>query len=158
MLKAKQQLLRRLLIGIDIVVVLISFFLAYILRQNVHILYALDFFPEKEVFGDLHALSRYLNILPFLLFAWWAALSSCGLYESFRRKNFFEAVWGIARGAFLVMIVLATVVFIFKLEFVSRTFITLSFFITFSLLVAERWTVVSFLRYLRKKGYNYRNI
>lgn len=158
MIKGRERLLRRLLMVLDIFVVLASFLLAFVFRQNAHIFYRFDFFPEKQVIGELFSLSAYFKILPLILFAWWAALSSCGLYESFRRKNFFEIVWGIVRSAFLVIVIFATMVFIFKLEFISRTFIVILFFITSSLLVAERWTIIFFLRFLRKKGYNYKQV
>lgn len=158
MIKEKEQLFRKLLMAVDICVVAISFLLALKFRQNLYILYTLDLFPEKQVLGELSNSIKYYNILPLVLFAWWAALTSSGLYESFRRKKFFEIAWGIIKSAFFVMILFATTVFIFKLDFISRSLIVASFFITSSLLILERWIIVSLLRFLRKRGYNYRNI
>jgi len=83
---------------------------------------------------------------------------SSGLYESFRRKSFFEIVWGIIKSAFFVIIALSTIEFIFKLEFLSRSFILLFFLITCVLLIIERFSIVSFLRHLRRRGYNFRSI
>ncbi len=158
MLREKQQLFRRLSIGVDICVVCVSFFIAYALRQNIHVLYALDFFPKKEVLGDLVALSRYLNILPLVIFAWWIALSWSGLYESLRRESFFGIIWRVIRSAFFVILVFVSVAFVFRLTFISRSFIVILFFMTTVLLILERWIVMSCLRSIRKKGYNYRNI
>ncbi len=158
MIKEKENLFRRLLMLLDVTMVAFSLFAAFQLRQNIHLLYRLDLFPQKQVIGGLSLASNYLNILPILLFAWWSAMSYCGLYSSFRKKNFFEIVWAIAKSAFLVMVVFATAVFIFKLHFISRSLMMLSFFITSVSLIIERWVIVSFLRFLRKKGYNYRNV
>lgn len=158
MIKEKEQLLRRTLMALDIFIVLLSFLGALKFRENLHLLYTLDLFPEKHVLGELKSPVKYLNILPLILFAWWAALSSSGLYESFRRKKFFEIAWGIVKSAFFVMVVFATAVFIFKLDFVSRSLVVSSFFITSLSLIVERWIIVSLLRFLRKRGYNYRNI
>ncbi|MBU1061536.1 MAG: sugar transferase, partial [Candidatus Omnitrophica bacterium] len=158
MIKEKIDLFRKLFMALDILVVAISFFLAYMLRHNVHIFYNLDFFPGREVLGDLYPLSRYLNILPLVFLGWWGALNYFGLYRSFRRKKFFEIVWEIIRSTFFVMIVFAVAVFIFKLDFISRSFLFLSLFITSVLLIIERWIIVASLRFFRKRGYNYRNI
>jgi len=158
MLKAKQQLFRRLSMALDICVVCVSFFIAYALRQNIHMLYALDLFPEKEVLGDLYALSKYLNILPLVIFTWWIALNSCGLYGSLRKEGFFRITWRIIKSAFFVMLVFATAISSFKLVFISRSFIATLFFVTTALLILERWIVMSYLRSIRKKGYNFRNV
>lgn len=158
MIKEKEQLLRRLLKLVDIFVVFVSFLLAFLIRDNIHTIYAFDFFPQRQVMDDLVGFSRYLNMLPVILFIWWMALNSCGLYESFRKKSFFEIVWSIAKSVFFVMVVFGAIAFIFKLAFISRSFIVMSLFITSLLLILERWVVVSFLRFLRKKGYNHKDI
>ncbi|MEK6733192.1 MAG: sugar transferase [Candidatus Omnitrophota bacterium] len=158
MIKEKEQLFRKLLMAIDIFVVAISFLLSYILRQHIHLFYKIDIFPGKQLIGDMYVSVRYFNILPVVLFSWWASLMSSGLYESFRRKSFFEIIWGIIKSAFFVIIILSTIEFIFKLEFLSRSFILLFFLITCVLLIIERFSIVSFLRHLRRQGYNFRSI
>ncbi len=158
MIKEREQLFRKLLMVIDMFMIVVSFFISFILRQNVHIFYKLDLIPGKEVIAALNSLGGHIYILPFLLFSWWAALSSSGLYESFRRKNVIEIVWGIIKSAFFVMIALTTVEFIFKLQFISRIFIAFLFFISILFLIIERIFIVFFLRFLRKRGYNYKNV
>ena len=158
MIKEKEQVFRKLLMFLDVFVVAASFFITIFFRKNLDLWYRIDFFPGKHVFGELSNVSKYMNILPLILFAWWASLSSSGLYESFRRKNLFEIVWGVIKSTFFVMIVLATVTFLFKLNFISRSLMTLFFFATCLLLIIERFSIVCFLRFLRKQGYNYRNI
>jgi len=158
MIKEKEQLFRKLLMAMDILVVAISFMLAYILRQHIHLFYKIDIFPGKQLMEGLSTSVRYFNILPVALFSWWVSLMSFGLYESFRRISFFEIIWGIIKSAFFVIIAFSTIEFIFKLEFLSRSFILLFLLITCVLLIIERFSIVSFLRHLRKLGYNFRGI
>ena len=158
MIKEKEQVFRRLLMALDILTVLAAFFAAFIFRQNVHAVYKIDIFPGRQLIDELRDPLKYFNILPVILFTWWASLSASGLYESFRRKSFFEIAWGIIKSAFLTITVTATAAFILKLNFVSRSFIGFFFVISCVSLIIERFSIVSFLRYLRKKGYNYRNI
>ena len=158
MIKEKEQLFRKLLMVLDMLVVLVAFFVAFILRQHIHLIYKMDIFPGKQIIGEIYGPSRYLNLLPLILFTWWASLSASGLYESFRRKSFFEITWGIIKSAFITIIILAAATFIFKLNFVSRGFIVFLFLISCAFLIIERFSIVSFLRHLRKLGYNYRNV
>lgn len=158
MIKEREQLLKKLLMAMDIFIVLVSCLLAYKLRENIHLLYNLDVFPGRQILGTLDTSPGYRYILPLLLFAWWAGLGYLGLYKSFRKMKFFEIVWGIVRSALLVMVFFATLVFFFKLDFVSRSLIIMSIFISCLLLITERWFIVSAVRFLRRKGYNYRNI
>jgi exopolysaccharide biosynthesis polyprenyl glycosylphosphotransferase len=158
MIKEKQLLLRRLLMVFDIAVVFFAFLLTYALRQNSNVIYILSLLPGDQTIGKLNYFSAYLNVLILLLFIWWIALGSCGLYESFRRKNFFEIVWNIIKSTFFVMLIFSAIAFIFKLHFLSRTFVILSFFIASLLLIIERWLLVALSRYFRKMGYNYRNL
>lgn len=158
MIREREQLFRKLLMVLDMLVVIASFFVAFILRQHPHFFYRLDVFPGRQVLDELNNPLKYFNMLPLVLFAWWASLSASGLYESFRRKSFFEITWGIIKSGFFTIIVMATTEFILKLNFVSRSFIGFFFVITCLLLIIERFLIVSVLRRIRKKGYNSKNI
>jgi len=158
MIKEKENLLRRVLMGIDLCAVTLAFVASFVFRQNLDMFYKIDLFPGRHVMAEFYTSVRYFNILPFILFSWWAALASTGLYESFRKKGFFEIVWGIIKSAFFVMIGLSTLNFVLKLDFISRTFILLFFLMSCLFLITERLFIIYFLRYLRRKGYNYRNI
>ena len=105
MIKEKEQLLKRILMAIDLCAVTMSFVASFVLRQNMNMFYRLDLFPAKHVIEEFYVSIKYFNILPVILFSWWAALASSGLYESFRKKSFFEIAWGIIKSAFFVMVV-----------------------------------------------------
>lgn len=158
MIKEKEQLFRKILMGVDLCAITMAFVASFALRQNLNIFYRVDLFPARQVIAEFYVSVKYFNILPLILFSWWAALTSAGLYESFRRKSFFEIAWGIIKSAFFVIIALSIIDFIFKLDFISRSFILLFFLMSCLFLISERLFIVCLFRYLRKKGYNYRNI
>jgi exopolysaccharide biosynthesis polyprenyl glycosylphosphotransferase len=158
MIKEKESLFKKLLMALDVSVVAISFFISYAIRKNIHTFYSLDLFPGKSVMDNLLPLNFYFNILFLMILAWWLALMNSGLYESFRKKSFLEIIWRILKSAFFAMVIYSIAVFIFKLHFISRSFIVLFFLTSCLFLIVERLFVVYFLRYLRKEGFNSRNI
>jgi len=158
MLKEKKKLFIQLLMAFDMFVVFIAFMVSYALRKHIHAFYPLDLFPDRVVMDKLFSLQAYFNILSLLILAWWIALVSSGLYESFRQKKFREIVWRIIKSVFFVMIIYSTAVFIFKLHFISRSLIFASFVVTSIFLAIERWVIIVFMRFLRRKGHDYRNI
>lgn len=158
MIKEKERLFRKLLMAFDVSVVFISFLASYAIRRRIHAFYPMDLFPDRVVMDKLFSLRFYFNILPLMISAWWIALVSSGLYESFRKSSFVEIIWRILKSAFFVMVVYSTAVFIFKLHFISRSFIVIFFFMSCLFLIIERLFVVYFLRYLRKEGFNSRNM
>ncbi len=158
MIKEREDFLRKLLIFFDAFVIVFSFFLAYFLRQYIHSFYRFDLFPEDVVFGELHSFRQYSILLSFVLPLWSLMLIFGGMYKSFRVRGYLKAIWIIIRSAVFTGIFLSTILFIFKLDFVSRSFLILFFSVAASLLILEKLFIIFFFRYVRKKGYNYRNL
>jgi exopolysaccharide biosynthesis polyprenyl glycosylphosphotransferase len=158
MIKEKESLFKKLLMVLDVIVVASSFFISYAIRKNIHAFYSIDLFPGRSVMDKLLPLNFYFNILFLMILAWWLALMNSGLYESFRKKSFLEIIWRILKSAFFAMVIYSIAAFIFKLHFISRSFIALFFLTSCLFLITERLFVVYFLRYLRKEGFNSRNI
>ncbi|MBU1006219.1 MAG: sugar transferase [Candidatus Omnitrophica bacterium] len=158
MIREKENLFRQLLMALDIFVVCASFLVSYALRKHIHNFYPLDLFPDKVVMDKLFSLEAYFNVMFLLVLAWWIALINSGLYKSFRKKRFIEVIWRIIRSAFFAMVIYSIAVFAFKLHFISRSLIVFSFFVSTVFLIIERWMAVVFMRSLRKKGHNHRNI
>ncbi len=52
MLKEKEKIVRRAMMGLDGLIVVISFFSAYFLRQHFHDFYKLNLFPSTRVIGS----------------------------------------------------------------------------------------------------------
>ena len=135
--------------ALDVFVVFISFFISYAIRNHIRVFYSLDLFPGRTVMDKLLSLKFYFNILPLMILAWWIALVSSGLYESFRKRSFVEIIWRILKSAFFVMVIYSIAVFIFKLHFISRSFIVIFFFVSCLFLITERLFLVYFLKTAR---------
>lgn len=157
MLKEKEAVIRKGIILIDGFTISIAFFLALFLRQHFHKLYKLDLISSTQVFSSTTAsISEYILILFFVAPFWCLMLYLNGMYSAMRTRAFAEIVWIIIRSSFFTYLAFGTVVFILKLKFASRMFFV--FFIVLSLIfiLAEKILVFFIMRYVRRRGYNYR--
>ena len=159
MLKEKDTVVRKAMILIDGITISIAFFLAYLLRQNLRMLYRFDLIPSTQVVSDtIASLSEYLIILFVFVPIWCFVLHLNGMYRSTRTRKLFGLLWIIIKGAFFTGLILSTSIFLFRMDFVSRIFF--AFFMMFGsvFLIAERIAVFSIMHYARKRGYNHRRI
>jgi len=122
MVKEYEAFLKKMMIIVDIFVLVVSFILAYILRRNIYVFYRLDLFPSRIVMGSIYPLDNYLWLLLIILPVWSGLLNFQGLYDSFRTKKFIEISWIILKTGFLAGLIVGTLIFIFKLTYVSRIF------------------------------------
>ncbi len=103
-------------------------------------------------------LGDYLFLLYIILPLWAVLLYQNRAYSSIRTSSFLDTVWPVIRssatGGFIVMAVL----YVFKLEYISRALVLLFISINAALLSLSRAFVYFFTRLVRKKGYNYRTI
>ena len=89
---------------------------------------------------------------------WIASLSQLGVYKEIREKSFGNILWIIFDASLLAILIFTAFAFLLKLDVQSRTFIIILFICTFLMLSAEKISVLASLRYIRRKGYNYRVI
>jgi len=143
MLKQYATFFRRATIIVDMVLAAIAFGLAYIIRDQVEGLY---FF------------SSYLWIIPFLSVAWGLFLYILGMYASFRLKSTLDVFSIILRAGRTVFLPFGCITYLFKIGYVSRGLIGYAFGFTIFLIAIEKMTMVIFFRYLRQKGFNFRNL
>jgi len=150
MLRQQAKALNYFLRATDAFVVLFSFLLAYALRT----LFLTRFF-------SLDPISSFNGHLPILLLVaplWSIVLRYYGAYESVRKKNYIEAFWLVTKASFAAMMILFAVLFITDADRISRLLILVFGLIVFLLLLASRFAIIKFLRAVRRRGYNYRNI
>lgn len=143
MIKERFSLFRRLMVLGDVCVISVSFFLAYFLRDNISALYPLRV---------------YLKMLPVVCFVWVIFLYSFKMYGSIRilrKPELLSIIFKSALGAFITF---SGLMYLYKLTHISRTFATLFFVISTSLIILEKTLLIIFFRYIRRKGFNYRNI
>jgi exopolysaccharide biosynthesis polyprenyl glycosylphosphotransferase len=134
---------RKLLVAMDVVVVTFGFFLTYLLFHDLRKLYSLEY---------------YFWVLPVLLTLWVSLLYAFGMYVSFRLKGAWEILWIVARAAVLGFIIFSNIYFLFKIIYLSRSFIVLLFAITSTLLTVEKLALMVFFKRLRKLGFNFKNV
>lgn len=75
-----------------------------------------------------------------------------------REREFIDVCWNIFEGSTLAVIAFSIIVFFFKFEIISRTFITVFFLCLLILLVVEKSLILFLLQYIRRKGRNTRTL
>lgn len=152
MLKEQQQLIHKIAMAIDSLVVASAFVLAYILRDNLQYFHTITLEPLHKMppFKD------YAWMLVIVIPLWIASLSHFGMYHSMRKKRLVDLFWNIFDASLLAILIFSAIAFLLKLEFVSRAFIIILFVYAIFMLLTEKVLVLSLLYYIRQRGYNYR--
>lgn len=143
MLKQHSIIFRRLTIFADICIVSGAFFLAYYVRSR------------NEAFCPLHELLWFL-----LLFAaiWGFLLFFSGMYASFRLKRIKEVLFIIYQTSYLGFFIFTGICYVLRIEHISRVFVFLAFIFAMFFLTLEKIVLMRVFRYLRKQGFNYKNV
>jgi len=159
MLKEKDAVIRKAMILFDGFIVSIAFFLAYFLRQHFRIFYKLDLMPSTQVVsGTIASISDYLVVLFVVVSIWCFMLYLNGMYRAMRTRTLFEIIGIIIKSTFLAILAFGTVIFLFKLQFVSRMFFVLLVVASATFLLLEKIAVFSIMQYVRRRGLNYRSL
>ncbi len=159
MLKEKDAVVRKAMILFDAFIVSIAFFLAYFLRQHFRIFYKLDLIPSTQVVsGSIASISDYLVVLFVVVSIWCFMLYLSGMYRAMRTRTLFEIMGIIIKSTFLAILAFGTVIFLFKLAFVSRMFFALLVVASATFLLLEKVAVFSIMQYVRRRGLNYRSL
>lgn len=143
MLRENATVFRRLALFADLCIVTASFFLGYFFRNKISGIYSLD---------------TYAGLLFILLFIWGGLLHYFGMYNSFRIKRVPEILFILFKSALFGFIIFGSFIYILKIGHISRTFIILTFIFSAVFISISKISLMLFLRYMRKKGHNYRNI
>jgi len=159
MLKEKEAIIRKAMIIFDVFVVSFAFFIAYFLRQRFHVFYKLDLIPSTQVVADkIESFSVYLIIFFFVVPLWSAMLYLNGMYRSLRTRTLLEIVWSVTKSSFFVTLAFGTIVFLFKLEFISRIFFAIFLVTSLTFIILEKIALFSIMHYVRGHGFNYRTL
>lgn len=144
MLKEQGNLIHKIAMAIDSLVVASAFVLAYILSTKFEVLHKMP--PFKDY--------AWLTIIVIPL--WIATLSHYGMYHSMRKKRIADIFWNIFDASLLSVFIFSAIAFLLKWDLLSRTFIMILFVCTILLLLIEKWSALALLQYVRRRGYNYR--
>ena len=143
MLNEHHVLFKRVMIFSDLCIVLVTFFLGFLLRNNVA-----HFYNE---------LGNYIVVVPTLLITWGVLLYYFGMYDSFRTKQIYDVLFIVIETTFLGIGFFGSFLFIIKMHSISRLQIGYSFLLAAFFISIEKILLIKYSRYQRKKGINTRN-
>lgn len=143
MLREHYFLFKRLMIFLDLCVVTGSFFLGYFLNSESY---------------NIYELNSYIWLLLKLLIIWGALLYYFGMYESFRIKQITDVLLILFKTALVGAVLFVSFIFIIKMHSVSRALVIYTFLFALVFISIEKIILITYFRYQRKKGLNYRNI
>jgi len=143
----------------DAIIVCFSFFLAHFLRHHFHALYKLDLFPSAQMVGDFSGtVSDYLVVLFLVVPLWCGLFYLNGLYHSLSYRKISALVWTIFKSSFLAAFASGFLIFLFKLEFISRMFFIIFVTVCSASILFEKIVIFSVSVRLRRRGYSLRRI
>src|SRR5258708_3729304 len=128
MLKQYADILYHLSIVGDICLIVISFLGAYKIC---------GFYNEPFIHNDYFIKHYFLVFITFILLSEWS-LYVMGIYRSFRLKKLREIVWIIVKSMLLTFFSLAAVLYLFKIENISRLLVISLFLGATALLLTEK--------------------
>lgn len=143
MLREHHVLLKRVMIFSDLCIVLVTFFLGFLLRNDV-----------AHFYDDL---GIYIVVVPTLLITWGILLYYFGMYDSFRTKQISDVLFIVIETTFVGIGFFGSFLFITKIHSISRLQIVYSFLLAASFISIEKILLIKYFRYQRKKGINTRN-
>ncbi len=147
MLKEKSNFIRKAYILLDLCITAVSFFTAYLLRDY-------DELPLRPI----SQISEYLFLLYIVLPLWGILLYYYKTYRSVRTSNPLNIIWVVLKTVLTGGLILITFLFLFKLQGISRSLILIFLIVNTIFLIIWKYAIYLLLQYIRKKGYNYRNI
>lgn len=158
MLKQNSRLISRLERLGDNLLIIAAFFAAYYGRDSLVFWNdILDLSLPFEGKLTLAPVKDYFIVLVVALIAYALSLNLMGAYGSMRLSS----VWRLFRVSFVssafVFVVLAASLFILKID-ISRSFVALFVLLSGCGLALERYLMLKFLRFWRRRGRNFRNV
>lgn len=143
MLKEHHVLYKRVMIFSDLCIVLATFFLGFLLKNNVT-----HFYDELDI---------YIVVVPTMLITWGILLYYFGMYDSFRIKHISDVLFIVIETTFVGIGFFGSFLFITKIHSISRLQIGYSFLLAALFISIEKILLIKYFRYQRKKGINIRN-
>jgi len=132
----------RVMFVLDVVLTVCTFLFAYWIKGV--------FVPEIDIDFFSH-----LALLPFILFLMIFGLSYFGAYRSFRVATTAAFIWSVFRAVAGSMALLLTLLYLFRIQYVSRMVIVVFAVLIFVVLAIERTLFVEYFKRSIKQGRNF---
>lgn len=146
MLKEHARSLSRLNRILDLCVTLVSFLLAYLIRGR------LAWASLEPLLPLLNYQGMFFLIIP----VWATSLHLVGAYGSYRAASLRATAWVVVKGVALGLIGIATLSFLLKMQYVSRSLLLIFGAVNLVLLTSSRLVIYGLLKTARRRGLNYR--
>lgn len=162
MIKEYSRLLKRGMMGVDVLLTLISFLIAYWVRNSpqfiefVQPLHGLLF--ERSIPTAAFPLSWHVQVLWFVLPVWLILLHYFRCYELYRRIHFLEIVLGMVKVEIFGTLMVGSYNYFAAISFFNRAFIILFIIFNFLFLLVFRLSLVLLQHIIRRRGFNFRRV
>ena len=149
MLKKHNQLFLSIMLLVDIVVVIFSWYATY------HIRFSTGLFPITKGIPPLY---QYLYFIPALAVIWFISLRLGGLYSPMRSDSRFNEYFKIFRSSTIAMVITLAAAFFYREFSYSRLFMGIFWGTSTFALIISHAVVRTILRELRRRGHNLRYV
>jgi len=145
MLKEKESLIKSIYIFIDVLLTVLSLFVAFYLRENYSVLH----FFERE---------NYISLLFLVVPLWFLLLKLSDLNKFHRTKSYsailIECIVVVGIGLLFTFLF----IFLFKIDDISRVFVFLFGIVNLFFIFVSKVMVYAVFKHFRRRGYNTRNL
>ncbi|GHA57622.1 undecaprenyl-phosphate glucose phosphotransferase [Pontibacter akesuensis] len=113
-------------------------------------------FVYSNVYGFFTV--TYVQQLLYALFAWFSCTALLNSYKFYRVTRIIKVFTNVLKVVLLYVLLVEAILNILNTDLYSREYLLLHYAILLSLVLSWRLFVIIFLRYFRRKGYNYRRV
>lgn len=144
MFNEREAVHRRFLIFIDVCILVLSYFIAHLFHGiiNVYPLGILTFW---------HAIALAIP-------CWCLVLYANGMYQSMRTRTYLEVFWIVVKSAAITLLLLGTLIFLFKLTDMSRLFFLVLMISSVFFIWLEKTAIFMSSHYVRRQGLDTRRL
>ena len=148
MLREQKNIIDQMHKALDIGLTIAAFVSAYFTK-----LYLLP-----EPFRGLLKTPNYFIVLLLIVIIWPLSFNYVNLYSSFRNQSVQQLILKVVKSSLLGLIVLSFVMYLLKINDVSRIMMCIFLLTDMLLLILSKSIIYRILNKMRKKGYNFQNI
>lgn len=157
MFRERARTLQGISLTLDVLCICLAFGVAILLRSFHDQIPLLQAIPATPWTPDKIVRADYAILLGASLLVWVVSLRSSGVYTSHRSERVSTILLAYLKALALAVVTIAAFTFALKMSSISRLFFGYYFSASFLLLFAKQLTTRTFLRRLRRSGFNRRH-
>ena len=158
MIKENQKLLNLIHLIIDALIIVASFIMAYYLRFNVKYSPLIKLHIIKEPFGYYFPMSKYMEMLLFLIPFYIIAYFFFHLYDPKRTSRRVTTLWALIKANAVGIVYCTTVLYFMNATYYARLFLGIFFFLNTICDFWFRYIVTKILKKMRRRGKNLKHV